>query len=111
MFAKSGAIIPTQTDADDNKLGKKDKLTVYVFPGADNTFKLYEDSGDGNEYKKGDFVITEMNLDWKENADRVIRTNASNRTYTTAVLYFKDFKNDHYQTRCPETHQSKGRDI
>ena len=23
---------------------------------------------------------------------RVIRTNASNRTYTTAVLYFKDFR-------------------
>ncbi len=31
-------------------------------------------------------------FDWKENADRVIRTNASNRTYTTAVLYFKDFR-------------------
>ena len=25
-----------------------------------------------------------------KNADGVIRTNASNRTYTTAVLYFKD---------------------
>lgn len=31
-------------------------------------------------------------FDWKENADGVIRTNASNRTYTTAVLYFKDFR-------------------
>ena len=98
MFAKSGAIIPTQTDADDNKLGKKDKLTVYVFPGADNTFKLYEDSGDGNEYKKGDFVITEMNLDWKENTVFTINSAKGNTSlipeYRTWDIKLRGFAKD-----------------
>ena len=68
VFAKAGAIIPMQTEAEDNKLGKKEKMTVYVFPEANNTFNLYEDEGDGNAYKDGDFVTTEFNLDWNDKA-------------------------------------------
>ncbi len=68
IFAKAGAIIPTQSNVDDNTLGKKEDMTVYVFPGNSNTFNLYEDSGDGAHYKDGDFVTTEMNLIWGEKA-------------------------------------------
>lgn len=41
-------------------------MTVYVFSGADNSFALYEDSGDGNEYKNGEYATTEFSLNWGE---------------------------------------------
>ena len=68
VFAKAGAIIPLSSNADDNLLGNKEDMTVYVFAGADNTFKLYEDTGDGNEFKNGECVTTEFNLCWGEKA-------------------------------------------
>ena len=68
VFAKAGAIIPMASNVEDNLLGNKEDMTVFVFAGADNTFKLYEDKGDGNEFKNGDCVITEFNLCWGEKA-------------------------------------------
>ncbi len=61
VFAKQGAIVPLQ-DAKELKAGND--LTVYVFPGKSNSFKLYEDAGDGSEFVKGEFTQTEMTLDW-----------------------------------------------
>ena len=61
VFAKAGAIVPLQ-DAKELKAGND--LTVYVFPGKSNSFKLYEDAGDGSEFAKGEFTQTEMTLDW-----------------------------------------------
>lgn len=68
IFAKSGAIIPTEEYTGDNKLGKKENITVYVFPGADNSFAMYEDAGDGSEYKNGDHAVTEFSLKWGKEA-------------------------------------------
>ena len=68
IFAKSGAIIPTEVYTGDNSLGKKENIKLYVFPGADNVFNMYEDSGDGNQYKNGDFVTTEFSLKWGNDA-------------------------------------------
>lgn len=61
VFAKAGAIVPLQ-NAKELKAGND--LTVYVFPGKSNSFKLYEDAGDGSEFAKGEFTQTEMTLDW-----------------------------------------------
>ncbi len=69
VFAKAGAIVPTEDTNGSNALGKKDKITIFVFPGADNTFRMYEDKGDGNDYKDGDFVTTEFSLKWGEKAE------------------------------------------
>ena len=68
VFAKAGAIIPTASEVVDNKLGNKEKMTVDVFAGADNTFNLYEDKGDGSNFKNGEYVITEFKLSWGEKA-------------------------------------------
>ncbi len=67
VFAKAGAIVPTEIFKD-NKLGLKDELKVFVFAGESNTFNLYEDAGDGSEYKNGDFAVTEMSLNWGKTA-------------------------------------------
>ena len=43
-------------------------MTVDVFAGGNNTFKLYEDKGDGSNFKNGEYVITEFKLSWGEKA-------------------------------------------
>ena len=58
---------------EDNQLGNKVDMTVYVFAGADNTFNLYEDEGDGNSFKNGECVTTEFNLKWGENAKFTVK--------------------------------------
>jgi hypothetical protein len=63
VFAKAGAIVPLQ-EASELKAGND--LAVFVFPGKSNRFKLYEDAGDGDAFTRGEFVQTEMVLDWKE---------------------------------------------
>lgn len=63
VFAKAGAIVPMQ---DTLTLEAGADLEIVVFPGADNTFVLYEDAGDGSEFEQGQFVRTEMNLEWGE---------------------------------------------
>ncbi|MBQ8202844.1 MAG: DUF5110 domain-containing protein [Clostridia bacterium] len=69
VFAKAGAIVPMNAHkAGDNHLGSSDKMDIYVFPAASNSFTLYEDEGEYNSYKDGAFSTTEMSLEWGENA-------------------------------------------
>lgn len=63
VFAKAGAIVPMQKHF---LLQAGDDLRILVFPGADNSFTLYEDAGDGSGFEKGEFVQTEMVLQWGE---------------------------------------------
>ena len=69
VFAKAGAIVPLANykKSNDSLVGCDD-MEIVVFPGADNSFALYEDAGEGSEYKNGAFVSTEMTLDWGETA-------------------------------------------
>ena len=64
VFAKAGAIIPMQNA---NVLEPGNDLDVVIFPGKSNRFMLYEDAGDGSEFENGEFVKTEMTLEWSEN--------------------------------------------
>ncbi len=67
VFAKAGAIVPT-AEYDDNRLSNSDRMNVTVFPGADNCFTLYEDSGEYDRFEKGEFATTEMSLKWGDTA-------------------------------------------
>ena len=71
VFAKAGAIIP-MANYTDNRLSNGEDIDVLVFPGADNTFVLYEDAGDGNDYENGAFCQTKMQLLWGAQAQFVI---------------------------------------
>ncbi|MBO5837629.1 MAG: DUF5110 domain-containing protein [Oscillospiraceae bacterium] len=63
VLCKAGAIVPLQAHRQkDNRLGGAKKLEIMVFPGADNTFTLYEDAGDGEGYRRGASVTTQMDL-------------------------------------------------
>ena len=69
VFAKAGGIVPMASHVvGDNTLGKSESMELLVFPGASNSFTLYEDSGDGQDYAKGSCVKTELTLRWGETA-------------------------------------------
>lgn len=73
IFAKAGAIVPMAVcKPHDNHLGNSENMEVFVFPGAPNSFTLYEDQGDGNGYQMGEFVKTEMELCWDNEKQFII---------------------------------------
>jgi hypothetical protein len=45
LFAKAGAIIPLAGEVEFGNTANPEKLEVQIFPGADNSFELYEDNG------------------------------------------------------------------
>jgi len=55
VFCKAGAIIPKSLDGDTNC---PVNMEIEVFPGETNIYNMYEDDGNTNNYKKGDYLIT-----------------------------------------------------
>ena len=67
VLAKAGAIVPmADIRGGSNDLSNPEKLELYVFPGADNCYEMYEDEGDGFLYEKGVFLKTAVRLTWRE---------------------------------------------
>ncbi|MGB4595094.1 MAG: TIM-barrel domain-containing protein [Anaerolineaceae bacterium] len=64
VFAKGGAIIPLANDGPINGTANPTKLLVRVFGGKENSYDLYEDDGQSQKYKHGQFTITR--LDWQK---------------------------------------------
>ena len=71
VFAKAGAIIPL-AHYTDNRLCNSESMEILVFPGADNSFTLYEDAGDGHDFESGAFCQTNMHLNWGDHPRFVI---------------------------------------
>lgn len=67
VFAKAGAIIP-MSSADVGADENPEEIILNIFPGADNTFTLYEDDNLTESYLNGKFAQTDINLDWKNGA-------------------------------------------
>lgn len=63
VFAKAGAIIPMSA-AEVNPDQNPGEIILNIFPGADNTFTLYEDDNLTESYLDGKFAKTEIKLDW-----------------------------------------------
>ncbi len=67
VLLKAGAIVPMNSHikGDNTLCGAKD-MEIYIAPGENNSFTLYEDSGDMSAYQSGAFIKTEMTLDYSE---------------------------------------------
>ena len=65
VFAKAGAIIPMSA-AEVNPDRNPDEIILNIFPGADNSFTLYEDDNLTESYIDGKFATTEIKLDWAD---------------------------------------------
>ncbi len=69
MFVRAGSILPLGPEM--QYVGEKpwDDLEIRVYPGADGSFTLYEDEGDGYDYEKGKY--TEIPFTWDDRARRL----------------------------------------
>ena len=67
VLAKAGAILPMTDEIRAIDTEKNpEELTVRVYPGANNSFTLYEDDNITEGYRQGICAVTEMNLNWQE---------------------------------------------
>ncbi|MCC6616164.1 MAG: DUF5110 domain-containing protein [Anaerolineae bacterium] len=66
LFARAGAIVPLGAQVGWGGVDNPDGLHVHLFPGADNTFTLYEDAGEADDYLDGRCCTTTMTQRWRE---------------------------------------------
>ena len=65
VFAKAGGIVPLMNSAPhDNSQKPTENPELVIFPGSDNHFEIYEDSGDGYAYKQGEYALTAVTMDY-----------------------------------------------
>jgi len=55
LYIKAGSILPWGPEVQYSSEKKWDDLEIRVYPGANATFTLYEDEGDGYNYEKGQY--------------------------------------------------------
>jgi len=67
--------------AKDNHLGGSANMKVVVFPGASNTFTMYEDRGDYDEYQDGVFATTDMKFCWGDKVEFLIEAAKGDLTF------------------------------
>ncbi|HEU0293819.1 MAG TPA: TIM-barrel domain-containing protein [Anaerolineales bacterium] len=63
VYARAGAIVPLAPQVSWGGIENPSELDVYVFPGADNRFDLYEDDGETTDYQRGKYAITAFTLE------------------------------------------------
>ncbi len=66
LFVKAGSIIPTTEPLQYADEIVNAEITWQVYTGKDAIFDLYEDSGDGYGYEKGEYTLTKIFWDEKE---------------------------------------------
>ena len=72
VFAHSGSIIPFSNRSDYNNVGLPTDLEIQIFPGASNTYTLYEDDGITSLYKQGYYLKTSIDYNYLRNNYTVI---------------------------------------
>jgi len=65
VYARAGAIIPLNSQVSWSNTGLPRELTLKIFPGASNTYQLYEDDGITSAYTHGAFALTTFSQDWQ----------------------------------------------
>ena len=69
LYVKAGSIIPT-SDVVEYSAAQADKpITLNVYPGADTSFSLYQDSGDGYAFEQGDYSI--IKFEWNDSKQQL----------------------------------------
>jgi alpha-D-xyloside xylohydrolase len=63
VFARAGGIVPRQAYMHHSDERPLRRLLIDVYPGADGSFSLYEDAGEGFAYRRGRFARTPLRWD------------------------------------------------
>lgn len=78
VYVRAGSIIPFGPNVQYAAEKPWDSLEVRVYPGANGTFVLYEDAGDGYEYEQGEY--TQIPFAW-DDATRTLTIGARQGEY------------------------------
>lgn len=70
LFVRAGAILPMGPVIQWDGEKPCDPVEVRVYPGADGSFTLYEDAGDGYDYERG--AYSTISMSWQEKAQRLM---------------------------------------
>ena len=88
MFAKEGAIIPTQDVLDYTDEETIDSLFVHVFPSDQTTtFSYYDDDGESYDYESGEYYAQEISA-LKNGQTTNINLSAKTGTYVNDLEYY-----------------------
>ena len=66
VYAKAGAIVPLAPEVGWGGIENPETLRLVIFPGANNTFELYEDDGETTGYQRGQYALTKLEQLWDE---------------------------------------------
>ncbi len=66
LFARPGAIVPLAEKTGWGGVENPGNLDIYIFPGADRKFELYEDDGETNAYLDGSYSLTAFEQSWND---------------------------------------------
>ena len=72
VFVKEGAIIPMQTKVERTDEKPLNPLILSFYPGKKGALKLYEDEGNNNNFKKGDFTYTTVTSESEANKINIV---------------------------------------
>jgi alpha-D-xyloside xylohydrolase len=70
LYVRSGSIIPIGPDIQSTAEQPNVAMELWVYPGQDGSFMLYEDEGDNYDYEKGAFAT--IPIRWEEQKRRLI---------------------------------------
>ena len=82
-FAREGAIIPLSLD-EGNSCKNPTVLKFKVYRG-NGSFSLYEDDGETNGFKDGDFSITELSVSETENGIKLTLCGGKEKGLSSAL--------------------------
>lgn len=63
VYVRAGSILPWGPEVQYAAEKPWDNLEIRIYPGADGRFSLYEDRGDGYEYERGQYTLTDFSWD------------------------------------------------
>ena len=90
IFVKQGSIIPMAGPNSYMSYNNPKDLEIHVFPGQSNTYHLYEDDGETNNFENGRYCITEIDYNYrKSNYTLIIRPIEGD---LNALLPTRDYK-------------------
>lgn len=89
LFVKKGSVIPMRPYASSIEAGTKDKIILHIFPGEDGKFKLLEDDGISNDYLRGIYAETLIEMTTLHKNSFKLKINKIKGNY----LEMPDFRN------------------
>lgn len=78
VFARAGSILPLtdRNEAKKNGTNLPTEIELHIFVGANGSFSLFEDSGEGEGYTKNEYLETKFQFLWREEEKSVLKINS-----------------------------------